>query len=90
MKPGDRVTILNQTPGGRVFVEGDATVVGIVSSDDRTLVGFDGDSTVTERAIDPRAQGLTAAELEVYVAGVNNLIYSTSEGRENLHPNEEE
>ena len=72
MKPGDRVTILNQKYSGRVFVEGEATFVEMVPDiDGYAIVQIDGDSTVSERYIDPNAQGLTADELETYVNNAN-------------------
>ena len=86
MKPGDRVTILNRSyPKGQVFVEGRATVVKPTKRKDYAAVQFSVDGAEFVRLVDPNAQGLTDAELEVYVDGLNRIIVWASEARKSPH-----
>jgi len=57
-KKGDSVAILNQTVGGRFFVEGRATILGLVKDvDEQYRVRFSGeDRGVYDRFVDPAAQ----------------------------------
>ena len=68
---GQSVMILNTKMSGAVFIEGVATIVGVIDDADETYeVIFDGDHTDQRctRFVDPLAQNKTAQ----YVARLND------------------
>ena len=54
-KEGDKVHVINQTMGGRFFVEGEVRVVSLLDDIERYLVRFP-DGMEVERFVDPAAQ----------------------------------
>lgn len=74
-KPGDRVTVVNSTIGGRYFVEGKAVIQQPIAGDDEQyMLLFDNqpaeDSHWLERFVSPAAQ----ADPEGFVDQLNAAI----------------